>query len=69
MSHWYIDPSFDPLQELHDLKQQHEHLAQCHNQLAQTVRELMEQNRQLLAHVRAQDKLTKSLSLVLNAPV
>jgi cell shape-determining protein MreC len=59
-SHW-IDPTFDPLQELHDCKQeiltlkqqqfefQHNLLqvAQAFNQHSQLVKQLLEQNRDL----------------------
>lgn len=54
MQHWWVDPMFDPLQELHDLKQEHEKLADCHNQLVSMVEELMRQNKVLLQGLRAQ---------------
>lgn len=53
MQHWWVDPSFDPLQELKDLKKEHEELARCHNELVTLVKELSEQHTILLAHIKS----------------
>jgi len=53
MTDWRIDPSFDPLQELRDLKEAHEHLANCHNELVILMRELSDQHTVLLNHIKS----------------
>ncbi len=52
MTNWYIDPSFDPMQELKDLKEAHEQLADCHNQLVALVQDLSNQHNEVIKLLR-----------------
>jgi nitrous oxide reductase len=54
MSHW-IDPKFDPLEELHQTKQKLAHLesnfmqlVMAHNKQAELIKQIYDQNTQLL---------------------
>lgn len=62
MTSWRIDPEFDPLQELKDLKEAHCHLANCHNELVVLMRELSDQHKILLEHFKSQRRTLRSFT-------
>jgi hypothetical protein len=55
MTKWYVDPTYDPLQDLHDcktdiamLKNNILQVAAAYNDQSDTIKQLMEQNQKLV---------------------